>query len=132
MKKLITVSMIVAMLFCNLAVAKDHGFVTTLWKGIPSKSIFRVNIEKIDGKDANSAVNKQVKAGEHKIEVSLVFDTNWATGMSTTLDEIYYKTMSFEVEAGKTYTLASKVNTHATVEQQRDGSFWDPVIFKVH
>lgn len=50
--------------------------------------------------------------------------------MNMTENDIYYQNISVDVEAGKTYTLAAKVNTHATSEQQKDGSFWEPIIYE--
>ena len=131
MKKFIYASVImVVMVFSGLAIAKDHGFINSLWKDAPKENIFRVNIEKIDGRDANSAPNKEVKAGTHEVKVSLVFDSKWGTGMSMTENDIYYSNITVDVEAGKTYTLAAKVNTHASAEQQNDGSFWEPIIYE--
>ena len=131
MKQFISVAtLITVMLFSGLAIAKDHGFINGLWKDAPKESVFRVNIDKIDGRDARSAPNKEVKVGTHEVKVSLVFDPKWGTGMSKTEDNIYYKTISVDVEAGKTYTLAAKVDTHASSEQQEDGSFWEPIIYQ--
>jgi hypothetical protein len=133
MKKFLSVFGIAAvLLFSTLAMAKDHGFITGLYKAAPADGVFQVNIEKIDGKDTMSGVNKEVKAGTRSIEVSLVFNPAWGTGMNMTEENIYYQTISVDVEAGKTYTLAAKVNTHASSEQQKDGSFWEAIIYKTH
>lgn len=131
MKKFMAVSALMTVLvFSGLAVAKDHGFINGLWKDVPKENVFRVNIDKIDGRDAPSGANKEVKVGTHDVKVSLVFDSKWGSGMSMTENEIYYQHISVDVEAGKTYTLAAEVNTHATSEQQKDGSFWEAIIYQ--
>lgn len=131
MKKFSAVSaIIIVIFFSGLAIAKDHGFINGIYKDVPEKNIFRVNIDKIDGRDARSGFNKEVKAGPHEIKVSLVFNPIWGTGMSMTEDNIYYQNISVDVEAGKTYTLAAKVDTHASSEQQSDGSFWEAIIYE--
>ena len=131
MKKFVSVSVLITVLvFSGLAIAKDHGFINGLWKDVPKEGVFRVNIEKIDGRDARSGANKEVKVGSHDVKVSLVFDPKWGTGMNMTENDIYYQNINVDVEAGKTYTLGAKVNTHATSEQQKDGSFWEPIIYQ--
>ncbi len=133
MKKSVSAFLIaIGILMSTQLLAKGHGFVNSIYEDIPKENIFRVNIEKIDGRDARSSYNKELKAGERSIEDSLVFNPVWGTGMSMTDNDIYYQTISLDVEAGKTYTLGAKVNTHATSAEQKDGSFWETIIYKTH
>ena len=133
MRRIITfVALTISVFFCSQALAAEHGFINAIIKDVPKENVFRVNIEKIDGKDPRMGFNQEVKPGTHSVEVSLVFNSSWGTGMSGTQDNTYYKTISVDVESKKTYTLGARVNTDATAEQQKDGSFWEPIVYKTN
>ena len=111
-------------------IAKEHGYITSIPMDHPAENVFRVNIEKIDGKMTNAAVNHAATPGSREVEVSLVFNPSYGVGMEKTAENVYYKTMTFDVEAGKTYFIGAKVDTHASAEAQDDGSFWEPLIYE--
>ena len=118
------------MLFATQATAHDHSFIRAIHADRPSENVFRVDIEKIDGDEPNMAPNHRIDPGQRSVEVSLVFNSKYGTGMDETQGEIYTKTITMDVVAGKTYTIAAKVDTHASEAAQKDGSFWTPFIYK--
>jgi hypothetical protein len=115
------------MLLLGAAHAADHGYVTSEPEDHPADSIFRVNIESVNGKDSESE-NTRVPVGENTINVSLVFNSAWGTSMQETQERTYSQDITLQVEKGKTYFLGAKVNTKATEAEQSDGSFWEPIV----
>jgi len=115
----------------GLAAAGEHGWITSVGKAIPTEQVYRVNIQRIDGKQPIDARQYKVEAGEHTIRVSLLLETQYAPKLARiTQREIYSKEMTFTVEDGLHYELGGKVDPNASDDAQRDGSFWDPVIYR--
>jgi len=125
--KIATYTFLLTVLLVGTAQAADHGYVTTQPEDHPADNIFRVNIERVNGKDAE-ALNTRVPVGENTITVSLVFNSSFGAGMEETQDRIYTKDMKLQVEKGKTYFLGARVDTAASDEAQSNGSFWEPVV----
>lgn len=121
---------ITIMLFATQATAHDHSFIRAIHADRPSENVFRVDIDKIDGDEPNMAPNHRIDPGQRSVEVSLVFNSSYGTGMDETQNQTYSKSFTMTVEAGKTYTIAAKVDTHASEAAQKDGSFWTPFIYK--
>jgi hypothetical protein len=128
--RLLLSAVIAMVLFATQATAHDHSFVRAIHADRPSENVFRVDIEKIDGDEPNMAPNHRIDPGKRSVEVSLVFNSKYGTGMDETQGEIYTKACTMDVVAGKTYTIAAKVDTHASEAAQKDGSFWTPFIYK--
>ena len=132
MKKLISLAIFaIAVLFASQVSAKEWGFITGIPNDVPGESVFRVNIEDVDGNDAGMGPNTSVEPGSHEVKVSLVFNPEWGIGMGMTAENIYYDTITVTAEAKKTYYIGAKVNTKASAEAQKDGSFWEAVVYKV-
>ena len=98
---------------------------------LPDENVYRVNIEKINGSEKGMSANHRVSPGKHSIDVSLVFNPKWAPGMEKTMENIYYKSVEMELEAGKTYYIGAKVDTDASEDAIKDGSFWQPIVQKI-
>jgi len=133
MKRVIVLAVLaVTAIFTAQVLAHDAGYLTTVPNSYPGKSVFQVNIEKVDGKEGGLGVNTSVKPGSHEVRVSLVFDPRWGdAALSLTERDIYYANMTVDVEAGKTYFLGAKVNLQATTEEVSAGTFWEPIVFRV-
>ena len=111
--------------------AAEHGWATSVMKAYPSDQVYRVNIQRVDGKQPIDSREYRLDTGEHTIRVSLVLETQWAPKLRRiTANEIYSKEITFTVEDGTTYFIGGKVDPDASDEAQRDGSFWDPVIYE--
>jgi hypothetical protein len=128
--RLLLSGVIAMMMFAAQANAHDHSFIRAIHADRPSENVFRVDIEKIDGEEPNMAPNHRIDPGQRSVEVSLVFNSKYGTGMDETQGETYTKSFTMDVVAGKTYTIAAKVDTHASEAAQKDGSFWTPFVYK--
>lgn len=130
LKPLISALTIAMLVLGQAASAEDMSHVRGLLDDSPGENVFRVSIEKVDGDEPSPGQNHHIKPGKRSVEVSLVFNPKFGTGMDETANNIYTKTMTFDVKPGTTYTLAAKVDTNASKEAQEDGSFWSPIIYK--
>jgi len=129
MKKIFALAIVAAsVLFAGQVLAAEWGYLTVIPNDHPGDSVFRVNIESIDGKMPDPGANAPVSPGSHVVKVSLVFNAEWGTGMGLTEDNIYTDELTVDVVAKKTYFLGANVNTKATSEEQMKGNFWDPVV----
>lgn len=120
-------ALVLGLLLAGTAQASDHGYITSEPEDHPADGIFRVNIERVNGKEAVS-LNTRVPVGENTVTVSLVFNDSWGAGMEETGDRVYTKDLVLQVEKGKTYFLGARVDTAASTKAQGDGSFWKPVV----
>jgi len=113
------------------AVAGEDGWITSVSKAMPEDQVYRINIQRIDGKQPIGQREYRLDAGKHSIRVSLLIETQWAPQLARIVNkQIYSKEMTFTVAPGFTYFLGGKVDPDASDEAQRDGSFWDPVIYR--
>ncbi len=132
MKKIFALAIVAAsVLFAGQVSAAEWGYLTVIPNDHPGDSVYRVNIESIDGKMPDPGANAPVSPGTHVVKVSLVFNADWGTSMGLTEDNIYTDEISVDVAAKKTYFLGAKVNTKATSAEQMNGNFWDPVVASV-
>ena len=117
------------MLAVSAVHAEQGSFVKSIPQSIPDKHLFEVSIDRIDGEQpATFSENIRIKAGTHQLVVRL----EAALGMTNMSDVVEVsKEMTLEVEAGATYLIAGEVNPDATLEQERAGDFWKPVVHKV-
>ena len=117
------------MLAMSAVNAERGSFVKSIPQAIPSKNLFQVNIDRIDGEQPSTfSTNLRVKPGTH----TLVVRIEAAYGLTNMKDVVEVsREMTLEVEEGATYLIAGEINPDATSEQQRAGDYWKPVIHKV-
>jgi hypothetical protein len=117
------------MLAMSAVNAERGSFVKSIPQAIPSKNLFQVNIDRIDGEQPSTfSTNLPVKPGTH----TLVVRIEAAYGLTNMKDVVEVaKEMTLEVEAGATYLIAGEINPHATSEQQRAGDYWKPAVHQV-
>lgn len=134
MKTIITTILTVAlsMSAANALAAGGHAYISSIPHDHVKEGVFRVNIEKIEGKEPSPGPNHYAHVGEMPVTVSLVFNASWGKGMADTSKYIYMKDIVVNTEKGKHYYLGAKVDTNASPEAQADGSFWEPVIDEIH
>jgi hypothetical protein len=126
-----TAFLVIALSFAGVLSAEEHAWISVVPKAVPQDQVYRVNIQRIDGKQPMDARQHRVDTGEHTLRVSLLMETQFAPKLSRITDrEIYSKEMTFTTEQGVTYFIGAKVDPDASDEAQRDGSFWDPIIYK--
>lgn len=131
MKTLAMIGAVLACLVAAPALGSDHGYVTGVGNQDPENGIFRVSIDKINGKNASVRPNHEVPAGKNTITVSLMYEPAMGTNLAGIRDMVYEAEFELDVEAGKTYEIGAKVDTGASEAAQADGSFWKPVVVKV-
>jgi len=122
---------LMALLISAPVVAADHGYVAGTMTDDPANSTYRVNIDKINGKEVAPRPNHDIPAGRNEVTVSLVYDAAWGSKFSHAEDEIFQATFALDVEPGKTYVIGAKVDTSAPESALADGSFWSPVVVEV-
>ncbi len=117
------------MLAMSTVNAERGSFVKSIPQAIPSKNLFQVNIDRIDGEQPSTfSTNLPVRPGTH----TLVVRIEAAYGLTNMKDVVEVsKEMTLEVEAGATYLIAGEINPDATLEQQRAGDYWKPVVHQV-
>jgi hypothetical protein len=122
---------LMALLIPAPALAADHGYVAGAMTDDPANSTYRVNIEKINGKEVTPRPNHDIPVGRNEVTVSLVYDAAWGSKFSHAEDVVFQATFTLDVEAGKTYVIGAKVDTSAPESALADGSFWSPVVVEV-
>ena len=117
------------MLAMSAVNAERGSFVKSIPQAIPSKNLFQVNIDRIDGEQPSTfSTNLPVKPGTH----TLVVRIEAAYGLTNMKDVVEVsREMTLEVEEGATYLIAGEINPDATSEQQRAGDYWKPVVHQV-
>ena len=125
------IALTILLVWASPLFAGEDGWITSVMKAMPEDQVYRVNIQRIDGKQPIDQREYRLDAGEHTIRVSLVIVTQWAPKLAQiTNNQIYSKEMTFTVAPGTTYFLGGKADPDASDEAQRDGSFWNPVIYR--
>jgi len=129
--KLIAISSLLALIFLpGLALAKEHGFVMSIMNVIPQEQMYKVEMQRIDDKNPMPAEEYYVAAGEHSFRVSLVPDPTWSPKLMYANHEISAREITITIEDKTTYQIGGKVDPDASEEAQRNGTFWEPVIYK--
>ena len=129
-----TVFKIFFVLFLPLAspgLASDQSWLMSVPHAMSSVHIYKVVIRSIDGKPSESAVRYPMAAGEHKISVSLQLDVEWSPDLVETPGQMPYKQFVINIEGGKTYLIAARVDIDAPADSQLDDSFWEPFVYRV-
>ena len=125
------IALTLLLVWASPLLAGEDGWITSVMKAVPEDQVYRLNIQRIDGKQPLGQREYRLAAGEHTIRVSLLMETQWSRKLARiTNKEIYSKEMTFTVAPGTTYFLGGKVDPDASDEAQRDGSFWNPVIYR--
>ena len=99
---------------------------------LSSEHIYKVRIEGIDGKKATTAVRYKLAPGEHTVTVSPLLDVEWSPDLLENPESrLRTRDLKLNMESGKTYQLAVKVDVEASVESQLDQSYWSPFVFTI-
>ncbi len=99
---------------------------------ISADNIYKVRIEKIDGRDQQPATKYRVGAGNHILTVSLMLDVYWTPKLTGPQTSTHTKTFNVSIEDDTTYQVGAKVDVDAPIESQLDGSFWEPILYKAY
>jgi hypothetical protein len=111
--------------------AAGQSWLMSIPYAVSSEHIYKVVIESIDGQPNKSAIRYPLTAGEHTITVSLKLDVEWSPDLVEAPGQLHFKQIKISAEDGKTYQVAGRLDISAPAESQLDGSFWEPVVYKV-
>ena len=111
--------------------AADQSRLMSIPYAVSTEHIYKVVIESIDGRAQESAVNYPLSAGEHTITVSLQLDVEWSPDLVETPGQLHHKQLKISAEGGKTYQVAGHLDITAPAESQLDGSFWEPIVYRI-
>jgi hypothetical protein len=127
--KLVLLAVALTVLSATLvAEDKDVGYIRSIPMADPDNQRYPVNIQRIDGKNPMTSHRYTVNAGEATIQVSLVFEAQWAPKLRPIQDDIFSQEFKMTVEKGKTYIISGEVNPDASKEEMDAGTFWKPYI----
>lgn len=74
------------------------------------------------------AMSSLVMAKDKDVGVSLILETQWAPKLIMLQEDTFSEEFKMNVVAGTTYVIGGKVNPDASKEEQKNGTFWKPVI----
>jgi len=111
--------------------ATGQSWLMSIPYAVSSEHIYKVVIERIDGQPGKSAIRYPLTAGEHTITVSLKLDVEWSPDLVEAPGQLHFKQIKISAEDGKTYQVAGRLDISAAAESQLDGSFWEPIIYKI-
>lgn len=127
----ITLLLLVFAPFSQGVLAGEPGWVMSIPHAISGQHIYKVRILAIDDETLAELFQYPVPAGKHNIEIELMLDVEWEPDLVDSERPPARKNFKLEVEAGKAYQLAARVNVDAPVESQLDQSFWEVFVYAV-
>jgi hypothetical protein len=119
------------LVFTAPAHAADWAWAMSVPHAISDEYIYKLRIVAIDGEPQQELLRYSLSPGRHEITVELLLDLEWEPDLSAGERTPPIKPLEIEVEAGKSYMLAGKVDVNAPAESQLDQSWWEPVIYAV-
>jgi hypothetical protein len=111
--------------------AASWSWVMSIPHAISDQQLYKVRILEVDGTAQQELLRYDVGPGRHELTVQLMLDLEWEPDLTEGDRRPPIKRMTLEVEAGKSYVLAGKVDIDAPVESQLDQSWWEPVVYAV-
>lgn len=114
--------------FPCLLLAGEHGYIESVPNAIVEEQVYRVNVQRVNGKNPMTSHRYTVDAGEAEIRVSLILEAQWAPKLKRIQSDIFSQEFKLNVEAGTTYVIGGKVNPDASEEEQDAGTFWKVIV----
>jgi hypothetical protein len=111
--------------------AETQAWVMSIPHALSSQNIYKVQLLSIDGANQPNAIQYPVDAGEHTIELELMLDIEWEPDLLEGERPPQIKRMELQVEEGKSYWLAARVDVDAPAESQLDQSWWEVIVYRV-
>ncbi|MEE8339112.1 MAG: hypothetical protein V3R56_03140 [Xanthomonadales bacterium] len=99
---------------------------------ISEENIYKVSIEKIDGREQQPATRYPLSIGKHVITIKLMLNVYWTPNLGGSKEITHTKKFNVTIEDGTTYQIGAKVDIDAPIESQLDGSFWQPILYSVY
>lgn len=109
---------------------KNEGHIQSIAKVNTEEQIYRVNIQRINGRQPPTHQSYAVDPGQATIRVSLILEAQWAPKLKRIQNDIFSQEFKMNIEPGATYLIGGKVNPDASHEEQDAGTFWHPTVIK--
>ena len=131
MRKLLLVLIVFAPLFLPTAVrAADWAWVMSVPYALSGEQVYKVRLLEIDGVPQKELIRYAVKAGRRTFTVQMMLVVEWEPDLSESARELPVKQITLDIENGKTYQLAARVDIDAPAEAQLDQSYWEPFVYR--
>ena len=111
--------------------ATDWAWVMSVPYALSGEQVYKVRLLEIDGVPQKELLRYAVEGGRRTFTVQMMLDVEWEPDLSESAREPPVKQITLDVENGKTYQLAARVDINAPVEAQLDQSFWDPFVYRI-
>ena len=108
----------------------DGAWVMSIPGAYSGRHIYKVRILAIDGEARPDSIRHALKAGTRTISVELMLDVHWDPDLLGSERPPAVKDIELEIEAGRSYQLAARIDVEAPVEAQLDQSFWEVFVFR--
>ena len=110
---------------------QDWGWVLSIPYALSQEQIYKVRLLDIDGAPQKELLRYAVAPGEHTLTVQMMLDVEWEPDLSESARQPPVKRITLNVERGRTYQLAARVDIEAPIEAQLDQSYWEPFLYRV-
>lgn len=107
------------------------GWVLSIPYALSQEQIYKVRLLDIDGAPQKELIRYAVAPGKHTFTVQMMLDIDWEPDLSASARQPPVKRITLDVERGRTYQLAARVDIDAPVEAQLDQSYWEPFVYRV-
>lgn len=109
----------------------EWAWLLSIPHALSGEQVYKVRILEIDGQPQKELIRYPVSPGAHTVTVQMLLDLEWEPDLTEGARRPPVKPFELEVEAGKTYLLAARVDIEAPAESQLDQSYWEPIVYRV-
>jgi hypothetical protein len=116
--------------FSEPSPAADWAWVLSVPHALSGENVYKVRILEIDGEPQKELIRYAVPGGSHTIKVRLLLQVRWDPEFAEAPPGPGVKNLELELEPGRSYFLAARVDPDAPVESQLDQSYWEPFVYR--
>ena len=125
----LTVLLTGLMCFTSVA-ANGESLLSSFPRAISSEHVYKVIIREIDSQPVEPQRQYTIATGLHDISVQLMLNLQWTLDQSEQPAKSYLQTLQLDVQPGKHYQLAARVDIDASSQSLEEGSFWSVVVYR--
>jgi hypothetical protein len=132
MRNLVFILALVAQILAyGTAHAADWGWVLSVPHALSGDHVYKVRVLEIDGEPQKELIRYAVPGGNHTVKVRMLLQVQWEPEFAEAPSGPGVKDLEIEVEPGRSYYLAARVDPNAPIESQLDRSYWKPFVYRV-
>ena len=124
-------AMLMQYMLVPTAQAADWAWVLSVPHALSADNVYKVQIVEIDGEPQKELIRYAVPGGAHRIKVRMLLQVQWEPEFAEAPPGPGVKELEIDVEPGKSYLLAARVDPSAPAESQLDRSYWEPIVYRV-